>query len=298
MNFPMEKILTLSKFLNNFVYQNFFLEQQKLFSKCKHSAIKLLKELHDRHTLRPFTSDKSFWLISNAILLNSQALYIEIPFVLPFEARIDKLNKLLKEDQEKVDREDFGDLKIIAIRRGFEIEDGLDKFLKIKNLRNLIRVRYVNEHGIEEIGIDGGGILKDYLTVVCKKAFDPNYGLFIETEEKTLWPNPHIENVHYNYQELYLFLGKIIGKAVYENILIEPIFSRSFLNNLLRRKNQFNDLASLDKALYKSLLFLKHTEDENVIQSLSLNFSINEKWMDHQTLVELKPNGANIDVVK
>ena len=302
-NFPMEKILSLSLFLNNFVFQSFFLEQQKSFTKCKHSTIKLLKELYNRHSLRKFTKEPLFWTIPQASLLQASYPQIlkEIPFILPFEARIVQLNKFLLEDKSTAKRDDNYDdvFETVTIRRGYEIEDGFAEFPHLTNLRNMIRIKYMNEHGLEEIGIDGGGLLKEYLCSVCKKAFDPNYGLFIETDERTLRPNPHAEQFHSeNSKELLVFLGKIVGKALYDNILIEPVFSRSFLNGLLGRKNVFNDLGSLDKALYKSLLFLKHAEDKEMIKQMGLTFSLVENCMGKQDLIELKENGANIDVTR
>ena len=292
-NFAIEKIINLSSFLNEFVFQNFFFEQQKSFQKCKHSTIKLLQELYNRHSLRSFTSERNFWIIPKANQLpNISAIIKEIPFVLKFEARITQMNKFMTEDKNEAKRDDFGDLEVIEIRRGQEIDDGFDKFNSIDDLRNMIRIKYVNEHGMEEIGIDGGGILKEYLTTVCKQAFDPNYGLFKETDERTYRPNPYAEVSQPGKSKgLFNFLGKVVGKALYENILIEPVFARSFLNSLLGRKNGLNDLESLDRGLYKSLLYLKHAENEEIIKELGLTFSlIEDNGFGKLNVIELKPD--------
>jgi len=42
--------------------------------------------------------------------------------------------------------------------------------------------------------------------------------------------------------ELFFFLGKVVGKSIYENCLLEPQFSRVFLNMLLNRKNSLDDV--------------------------------------------------------
>lgn len=55
------------------------------------------------------------------------------------------------------------------------------------------------------------------------------------------------------------FIGKLVGKALYENILIEPKFSGPFLNIMMGKENCFEDLQYIDKSLYKSLLNIKHT---------------------------------------
>ena len=37
---------------------------------------------------------------------------------------------------------------------------------------------FVNEFGVEEAGIDGGGIFKDFMENITRAAFDVQYGLF------------------------------------------------------------------------------------------------------------------------
>ena len=46
--------------------------------------------------------------------------------------------------------------------------------------------------------------------------------------------------------ERFRFLGRVLGKAVYENILVEPRFADFFLNKLLGKYNYVDDLHSLD----------------------------------------------------
>lgn len=36
----------------------------------------------------------------------------------------------------------------------------------------------MNELGVEEAGVDGGGIFKDFMENITKAAFDIQYGLF------------------------------------------------------------------------------------------------------------------------
>jgi ubiquitin-protein ligase E3 C len=53
------------------------------------------------------------------------------------------------------------------------------------------------------------------------------------------------------------FVGKLVGKALYEGVLIEPVLSRVFLNKVLLKKNTFNDLRFYDRIIYNSLIKLK-----------------------------------------
>lgn len=49
----------------------------------------------------------------------------------------------------------------------------------------------------------------------------------------------------------------MLGKAVYEQMLLRPQFAVPFLNKLLDRNNVIDDLYSIDPELYKHLLSLK-----------------------------------------
>ena len=50
----------------------------------------------------------------------------------------------------------------------------------------------------------------------------------------------------------------MIGKAIYEGVIIEPVLSRAFLNVILNKKNTLNELKYYDIDLYKTLHRLKY----------------------------------------
>ncbi|XP_050132297.1 E3 ubiquitin-protein ligase UPL6-like isoform X5 [Malus sylvestris] len=66
------------------------------------------------------------------------------------------------------------------IRRDRILEDAYDQMsaLSEDDLRGPIRVTFVNEFGVEEGGIDGGGIFKDFMENITRAAFDVQHGLF------------------------------------------------------------------------------------------------------------------------
>lgn len=60
-------------------------------------------------------------------------------------------------------------------------EDAFDK-LRPENepdLRARFRVQMINNIGLEEVGIDGGGVFREFLSELIKTAFDPNRGFFM-----------------------------------------------------------------------------------------------------------------------
>ena len=59
------------------------------------------------------------------------------------------------------------------------MEDAFYKIYKQKfNLRNNLQIKFLNEQGIIEEGIDGGGLFKEFITKLCDKIFNPDYGFF------------------------------------------------------------------------------------------------------------------------
>ena len=65
---------------------------------------------------------------------------------------------------------------------------------------------------------------------------------------------------------------QVLGKAMYEGILIEPRFALHFLNKLLGNENHFDEMRLLDKDVYKNLLFMKKFEGD--FEDLGLCFDV------------------------
>lgn len=126
-----------------------------------------------------------------------------------------------------------------------------------------------------EAGIDGGGVFKEFLTSLVLQAFNTNYGLFMNTSDQLLYPNPHRFAQERTQLKHYEFLGRILGKALYEGILIDAAFAGFFLSKCLGQVNYLDDLPSLDPELYRGLMFLKNYEGS--FEDLSLYFTVDDQ---------------------
>ncbi|XP_015782602.1 ubiquitin-protein ligase E3C [Tetranychus urticae] len=229
----------------------------------------------------------------------------EIPFVVPFHDRVKILQSLMAKDKENHigERHRFmvpGSAIDIMIRRNFIYEDAFEK-LSPENepdLKKPIRVTLVNAVGLDEAGIDGGGIFREFLNELLKTCFDPNRGFFKATHERLLYPNPASEMLVENHQHHFYFIGRMLGKALYENMLVELPFSPFFLVKILV-KHQTSDidvhhLASLDPVMYKNLVYLKNYEGD--VSELGLDFTVVNSDLGENQIIELRPGGANIQV--
>lgn len=82
------------------------------------------------------------------------------------------------------------------------------------DLKKRIRVHLLNAHGLDEAGIDGGGIFREFLNELLKSGFNPNQGFFKTTNDSLLYPSPAAEMlVGDSFTRHYYFLGRLLGKV-------------------------------------------------------------------------------------
>ncbi|KAG8973411.1 hypothetical protein FRC05_008802 [Tulasnella sp. 425] len=289
-----------------------------------------LKAIHARDSRRKFTPE-DHWLktseidmqsfceaaifeernldrTSNRTLTKRQMAYISprlgvlnnIPFAIPFNVRVEIFREFVANDMARVDAPgpDGGAVGYhCTIRRSHIAKDGYDTLNGLGDkLKRRIRITFIDQFGNEESGIDGGGVFKEFLTSLSKEAFDTDRGLWLATRQQALYPNPHSYAKESHQLSWYRFIGRILGKALYEGILVDVSFATFFLAKWLGKQSYLDDLASLDQELYQGLLFLKHYDGN--FEDLSLNFTVTDNEFGETKTIDLIPNGANIPVTK
>jgi ubiquitin-protein ligase E3 B len=85
-----------------------------------------------------------------------------------------------------------------------------------------------------------------------------SYGLFSQTStsDSSLIPSSSAKLLD-NGIDMIEFLGRVVGKALYEGILLDYCFSQVFVQKLLGRYSFLDELSTLDTELYRSLMQLK-----------------------------------------
>ncbi|CAB3256415.1 unnamed protein product [Arctia plantaginis] len=226
----------------------------------------------------------------------------EIPFVVPFSTRVLIFQGLLTREKRdhwyEMANFNEGPSINISVRRTHLYEDAFDK-LRPENhpdLKLKLRVQLVNQAGAEEAGVDGGGLFREFLSELLKSAFDPNRGLFRLTIDNMLYPNPGVHLLYDDFPMHYYFIGRMLGKALYENLLVELPLAEFFLGKLCGcGEADVHALASLDPALHRGLLLLR-AHNRLDVPDLGLDFTILTDELGEQRIEELKPGGANIPV--
>lgn len=243
--------------------------------------------------------------------LRNLSIIKSIPFVVPFMQRVKIFQDLLAHDRETHDIvDDFQSFEgasvrshaiNIAVRRQHLYEDAF-KGLSMRNAPNLrfpIRVSMTNWVGLSEVGIDGGGIFREFLTELIRTGFDPDRGFFKYTHDRLLYPNPSsIQLYPDSYSEHFFFLGRMVAKLIYEKQMAEIRFAEFFVSQLLGKRQtdvDLHHLKSYDPAIYKQLKNLRSlTADE--LAALELDFSVIIDDVGDVQTVDLIPGGRLIRV--
>lgn len=316
--FRLDELVQISAFLNTLVFKMLWNDMvDETREQMLNSAHTLLMILYDRDCRRKFTTP-DHWLIRNIKMSTfvselekkkkgAMLVIQKVPHVLPHRERVQLFRRLVAKDKEDLGitrpTDDFlphGTL--VTIQRSRLLEDGYEQLslLPARTFKGLIRVRFINEQGLSEAGIDQDGVFKEFLEEVVKKGFDPSLGLFKMTsgDEERLYPST-TSCIHNNHLKLFEFLGKMLGKALYEGMVVEVPFASFFLSHVLGRQNtglysSIDELPSLDQSLYKSLCFIKHYDGD--IRDLELTFSFDEDVLGKVVTHQLLPGGGAINV--
>ena len=229
-----------------------------------------------------------------------------MPFFIPFATRVQIFRQFVMLDQMRrrgvVDADEWrfrmmnsgpsgGDMSRhrAKVRRENVFDDAYEQFFQLgEGLKEPIQIKFVDKFDTVEEGIDGGGVTKEFLTSVTSEAFSPNNGLnlFVENDQHLLYPNPSaIEeredllqqagikrgSMEWNQSirdllQRYEFLGRIIGKCLYEGILVDIHFAGFFLLKWALTggtgsaakesgyRANINDLRDLDESLFQGLV--------------------------------------------
>ncbi|CAJ0831491.1 15147_t:CDS:10, partial [Entrophospora sp. SA101] len=213
-----------------------------------------------------------------------------LPHTIPFETRLDifrqYLSKINNTHTFPTIIHDSSNCTVVKVRRGHVVEDGFKYLggLSSARIQGKIFVKFVNEMGIAEEGIDQGGPFKEFMTQLI--AEDNSYVYPSSSNSK----NSKLKSLLITKANVYRFLGCMLARSIQEGILVDIQFARFFLSKLSGRGVFLEDLAGLNDELLKNLMFLKRYDD------LSLYFSVDEEIDDKIISKDLKHNGSHIKV--
>eukprot|EP00531_Pseudo-nitzschia_arenysensis_P006133 CAMPEP_0116121812 /NCGR_PEP_ID=MMETSP0329-20121206/3892_1 /TAXON_ID=697910 /ORGANISM="Pseudo-nitzschia arenysensis, Strain B593" /LENGTH=859 /DNA_ID=CAMNT_0003615641 /DNA_START=144 /DNA_END=2723 /DNA_ORIENTATION=- len=182
------------------------------------------------------------------------------------------------------------------IRRQYLLGDSVDAVMSLsrKDLRKLWRFEFIGE-----MGIDAGGLAREWFELVCKEIFDPDTGLWTSsaTNQMSMTINPASEYCCEDHLVYYRFLGRVMGKAMFDRQLTKGHMVKHLYKHILGWPIYFKDLESIDEEYYNNLKQLRSMhENGDDISCLCLDFTITTEIMGIKNIVELIRGGADIEV--
>lgn len=224
------------------------------------------------------------------------------PYLVPFTTRSKIFQIWVAQERDRTMANQMGHMMMMAertvqVRRNQIYEDSFRELNDLgQGLRATIRVKFIDEHGLEEAGIDGGGVFKEFMHEVLRVGFSPfSYGLFKATPDGHIYPNPDAHVAVADAKTQFEFLGRLLGKAVFDGVLVDIPLAKFFRLKMLGEVNYPTDLMSMDPQMYKSMKILKSTPAD-MVEDLGLTFTVVNDGFGAAKEVELKPNGRNINV--
>ncbi|KAK4552797.1 E3 ubiquitin-protein ligase tom1 [Recurvomyces mirabilis] len=149
-------------------------------------------------------------------------------------------------------------------------------------------------HGEE--GIDAGGVSREWFGAMARQMFNPDYALFtpVASDRTTFHPN-ELSTINSEHLLFFKFIGRIIGKALYQGQVLDCHFSRAVYRRILGKSVSLKDMESLDLEYYKSLVWLL----ENDITDIAFQtFSTDIDRFGASETIDLIPDGRNISVTE
>jgi E3 ubiquitin-protein ligase HUWE1 len=154
-----------------------------------------------------------------------------------------------------------------------------------------LNIRFAGEEGV-----DAGGVTREWFAALSRQMFNPDYALFnpVASDRTTFHPNP-MSDINPEHLTFFKFVGRIIGKALYEGRVLDCHFSRAVYRRILGKPVSLKDMETLDLDYYKSLCWLL----ENDITDVTFEtFSVEVDRFGETETVDLIENGREVPVTE
>ncbi|KAK4152026.1 hypothetical protein C8A00DRAFT_35292 [Chaetomidium leptoderma] len=219
------------------------------------------------------------------------SLLVKNPKVLEFDNKRNYFSRSVHAKSGQQQRPQYQPLQL-SVRREQVFHDSF-KSLYFKSGPEMkfgkLNIRF---HGEE--GVDAGGVTREWFQVLARQMFDPNYALYIpvSSDRTTFHPNK-LSGINDEHLMFFKFIGRIIGKALYEGRLLDCYFSRAVYKRILGKPVSVKDMESFDPDYYKSLVWMLENDITDIIVE---TFSVEDDEFGVTKVVDLVENGRNIPV--
>ncbi|XP_045497074.1 E3 ubiquitin-protein ligase SMURF2 [Colias croceus] len=178
----------------------------------------------------------------------------------------------------------------IEVSRNEVLEESYRLVMKLrgKELRKRLLVKFRGEEGL-----DYGGVAREWLHLLGRELFNPQYGLFqyanAGDDRYALQINAD-SGVNPEHLSYFHFAGRILGVALFHGHQLDAAFTAPFYKQLLGRPITLRDIRDVDPELHRSLSWMLENSIAGVIDT---TFAVECSSFGAVRSVELRPGGTN-----
>ncbi|EDO40302.1 predicted protein, partial [Nematostella vectensis] len=220
---------------------------------------------------------------------------VEYQNAIVHQARVQQVQRIFEETEKSKKLNDgvkaaMCPFLVLEVRRDHLIRDTLSQIhLKEYDLKKPLKIKYV---GGGELGLDMGGLQKEFFHMIVDSIFEPGYGMFTYIEEsRTMWINGE------SFESLKEFelVGIVLGLAIYNGIILDIHFPQVIYKKLQGQTPSLEDLIGVQPSLGNSLKQLLEYEGD-VEDTFCYTFQVSAMSYGKVCDRELIPNGAEVPV--
>jgi hypothetical protein len=215
-----------------------------------------------------------FVRLKPSVLSGSLSILKHLPMLLDFENR----KSLFRKELSKRDRSSGHNRSTlqILVKRGQVYSDSFRhlNYRSADELKAKLSVKFEGEEGA-----DYGGLTREWYLVLSREMLNPDIGLFVPSQGSKLafQCNPASDVIFASDNFVHFrFVGRIVGKALYDNMLLDAHFTRAMYKAMLRLPISLSDVQDTEPEVFKSLHWLLH----NDVSDLDLTFATERYCLD------------------
>jgi hypothetical protein len=277
-----EQIDLLDNYYSNILARNKKKEGKKIAREASPDRIGDVDFMIDVNPYENLLSEKDTMLPNQVY-----EMYTEEEKELDFESRVELFyNKLRPATSEHLQP------TVLLVRRSELVYDACKHFSIMSNsdLRKPMIIHFDNE-----LGLDVGGVTREFYRLLSEQILDPNNALFLKTGVNgTYHPNP-TSTINVAHLQYFKFIGKLVGKCLYDMNLMDTHFSKVIFKLIVGKPIQFDDLQYCDPSLYLAMRNILNCEH---VENMYLTFTAELNDFGNNNTYELVHDGKNIPVTK
>lgn len=180
----------------------------------------------------------------------------------------------------------------LRVRRDHLLEDAYGNFrmLKPSDFWQIFRFEFIGEPAV-----DAGGVAREWFSEVGRAVFNIDFGLFTygDVDNLCYQINAHSGLANENHLEYFRFVGRLLGKALFDQQLIAAHLNLPMYKHILGWPIMMRDLEFVNRTLCRSLTQVMNVDDA---EELMLDFTTTDECFGKITVIPLKKGGEDVDV--